>query len=467
MDLYTPLELYVKLASGTNSFLLESADTAGSGGRYSIIGFASDEVISYEDGHIIHELKRKKERIKTDKPLQWLAQYWRAFTSTLVIPENLEEHRFCGGLVGMFSWELALLLEPYLVSRNKPALTNVPLLSLMVCKEFAIFDTWRQTVSICLISEITNQGFRAAQERLDKILGKLKRNMSKPTIAIDRSREAHSLKRVKYHSSDSSYCRSVEEVQKLITEGDVMQVVLSQCRSIPYTDDPIKLYRLLRLNNPSPYLIYFHFRQFDLIGSSPELLVSLDKDRTATLKPFAGTRRRGANAEEDARLAEELSTSEKERAEHAMLIDLGRNDLNQVCASGSVKLHKTMQVERFSKVMHLSTTIKGSLQKDKDAFDLFKCVFPAGTLSGAPKIKAMQIIEDYEPYCRGSYGGAVGYISAGGCMDLAITIRSMLYDHQRIYVQSGAGIVYDSQPKHELKECHSKAKALLNSLAML
>ena len=436
---------------------MESADISSAGGRYSIIGLNSNETINFKDDMIIHRSENKVKKINTTDPLKWLSTFWNNFKKEIAIPKDFSHHRFCGGLAGMISWDFALYLQEGAL-KDKPTLCNIPMISFIVCREFAIFDTWRQTLSLGLIVENNRNGLTQAKKRLEKIVKSLTKKAQKAIVStnLPLSKPNHLVS----HTSAQTYRKQVRTIKNMIANGEALQVVLSYCQSIPYQGDTIKLYRMLRLINPAPYLNYFHFSGFHLIGSSPELLISLNANRTTSLRPFAGTRHRGKTKAEDQMLENELLSDEKEKAEHTMLIDLGRNDLSQVCKTGSIKLTKIMEVEKLAKVMHLSSTIEGTLNKNKDEFDLFRSVFPAGTLSGAPKVKAMQIIDKFEPYRRGSYGGAVGYLSLNGTMDLAITIRTMIYQNKTIYLQSGAGIVYDSDANKEYKECQNKSRAL-------
>ncbi|MDI9347752.1 MAG: anthranilate synthase component I family protein [Methylacidiphilales bacterium] len=463
MDQYTPLELYGLLHPSPFTFLLESADIASAGGRYSIIGFKANERISFEGGCVTHTVGLKKNTYDTNNPILWIQNFWQEKKARLAIPHSLQEQRFCGGLVGYFGYDVVFSFEKHLKKIKKKDPTAIPELQFIVCNHFIVFDTWRHTSTICIIVPITSIGFAQARKEIDTLLKIINQKKTKQAIRINPSIFSKAISSKDYFPS-SQFKRQVKSLITEITNGVAMQIVLSRLINVKTKASSFLLYRMLRLQNPSPYLYIIRFSEFDLIGSSPELLVSLDQDKQATIKPVAGTRARGATPQEDESQGQELISDAKERAEHTMLIDLGRNDLGKVCLLGSLRLDDVMSVERFASVMHMTSTITGKLKPSIGPLDLFKAIFPAGTLSGAPKIKAMQIIEDIEPTRRGAYGGATGYLSYNGVLDMAITIRSIVKKGNQLFLQTGAGIVYDSVPQNEFLECEKKANATLRAI---
>jgi anthranilate synthase component 1 len=365
--------------------------------------------------------------------------------------------KFVGGAVGMLGYDLVRFFE-HLPETATDDL-GVDDMAMMICDSVVVFDHAKNLIRIVVLAEGTAEGYAAAEAEIERVLdrlrGPLPRLPSKGTTPSP----------VGSNTTREAYERGVERIREYIAAGDGIQMVLSQRFSTPCRADPLSVYRALRSLNPSPYMYMLRFGDFDIVGASPELLVSL-QDRTARVRPIAGTRRRGATEDEDRRLEAELLADEKERAEHIMLVDLGRNDLGRVCEYGTVTVGELMTVERYSHVMHIVSDVTGTLRADLDGLDLIRATFPAGTVSGAPKVRAMEIIEELEPNRRGCYAGAVGYVSATGDLDLAIAIRTIYLREGVAYVQAGAGIVYDSAPSREFEECLNKAQAALKAIEL-
>ncbi|MDP2792783.1 MAG: anthranilate synthase component I [Sulfurisoma sp.] len=460
-DLDTPLSIYLKLAGGPYSYLLESVQGGERFGRYSFIGLSSSTRISVSGSTILLLTgNRVAERREHTNPMSYISEFMARFK----VPDLKGLPRFCGGLVGAFGYDTVRFIEPKLDGASKPDPLGVPDILLMLSEEIAIVDNLSGKLSLVVFAEPGFPGaWKQVQARLKELLAKLREPVQIPQDTAVPSEPAES------EFGEAAFKAAVLRAKQYILEGDVMQVVLSQRMSKPYKASPLALYRALRTLNPSPYMFYFDFEDFHVVGASPEILVRLDdagEERRITLRPIAGTRKRGATPEEDAALAEELLADPKERAEHLQLLDLGRNDVGRVAKIGSVKVTEQYAIERYSHVMHIVSNVEGVLKDDEGPLSVLKATFPAGTVSGAPKVRAMEIIDELEPTKRGIYAGAVGYLGFNGDMDLAIAIRTAVIKDGRIYVQAGAGIVADSDPDAEWEETRSKARAQLRAAEM-
>ncbi|MBA3997220.1 MAG: anthranilate synthase component I [Candidatus Accumulibacter sp.] len=453
-DLDTPLSIYLKLANGPYTYLLESVQGGERFGRYSIIGLASPTRIVV-NGHQVLVLtgNRIAEREDDTNPLDFIGKFMKRFRAA----PSAGLPRFCGGLVGCFGYDTVRYVETRLTRTQKPGDLGTPDIVLLLSEEIAVVDNLSGKLSLVVYAEPGVPGaFQKAQARLKELLARLRAPVQIPAETAKASQPAVSV------FGEAQFKQAVQKAKQYITEGDIMQVVLSQRMSKPLGASPMALYRSLRSLNPSPYMFYFDFEDFHVVGASPEILVRLEGD-TVTVRPIAGTRKRGASFEEDQALAAELLADEKERAEHVQLLDLGRNDAGRVARVGSVKLTENMIVERYSHVMHIVSNVEGKLQPGLDALDVLKATFPAGTVSGAPKVRAMEIIDELEPVRRGIYAGAVGYLGFHGDMDIAIAIRTAVVKDGQMHVQAGAGIVADSDPASEWQETQNKARAVLRA----
>ena len=453
-DLDTPLSIYLKLANGPYTYLLESVQGGERFGRYSIIGLASPTRIVV-NAHQVLVLtgNRIAEREDDTNPLEFIGNYMKRFRAAPLagLP------RFCGGLVGCFGYDTVRYVETRLTRTAKADELGTPDIVLLLSEEIAVVDNLSGKLTLVVYAEPGVPGaYQKAQARLKALLAQLREPASIPVEMPSASQPAVSV------FGEAQFKQAVLKAKNYITEGDVMQVVLSQRMSKPFAASPLALYRSLRSLNPSPYMFYFNFEDFFVIGASPEILVRLEGD-TVTVRPIAGTRRRGVSFEEDQALEKDLLSDEKERAEHVQLLDLGRNDAGRVAKVGSVKLTENMMVERYSHVMHIVSNVEGKLQDGLNALDVLKATFPAGTVSGAPKVRAMEIIDELEPVKRGIYAGAVGYLGFHGDMDLAIAIRTAIVKDNKLHVQAGAGIVADSDPSSEWQETQNKARAVLRA----
>ena len=460
-DLDTPVSAYLKLANTPYSYLLESVHGGEKWGRYSIIGLPAETVLWVREQQLSIESGNKviSEQQTTD-PLGEIETYKRRFK----VPQIEGLPRFTGGLVGYFGYDTVRYIEPRLDAgaRNDPL--GCPDIMLMVSDRVVVFDNVGGKLLLIVHADPAVKGaYEKAQEELDRLAGLLK----KP---VDLDRENPIIRTVSEADFISSFARekyeqAVRVIKDYIIEGDVMQVVLSQRLSIPFHSPPLDLYRALRTINPSPYMYYFHFGEFHVAGASPEILVRLE-DGVITVRPIAGTRPRGKSEQEDKALEQDLLADAKEIAEHLMLIDLGRNDVGRVAETGSVKLTEKMIIERYSHVMHIVSNVSGRVKGDRSALDVLQATFPAGTLSGAPKIRAMEIIDELEPVKRGIYGGAVGYLSWEDNMDTAIAIRTAVIKENMLHIQAGGGIVADSIPANEWEESMNKARAIFRAVSM-
>jgi anthranilate synthase component I len=460
-DLDTPLSAYLKLADGAYSYLFESVHGGEQWGRYSIIGLPCKTLVKITG----HQIRLEKdgtmlETLNHDNPLVWIEE----FKSCYKVPDIEGLPRFHGGLVGYFGYETVAYIEPRLDNTNKPDPLGCPDILLMISEEVLVFDNL--SGKMLLLTHANPEEANAydlAVARLNELTRKLRELKAEPSKHGDS---------VQVQESDfvsgfteQGFKDAVLKAKDYITDGDIMQVVLSQRMSIPYSASPLDLYRALRCLNPSPYMFYLNLEDFHIVGSSPEILVRLE-DNQITVRPIAGTRRRGATPELDLELEQDLLADPKELAEHLMLIDLGRNDTGRVAQIGTVQLTDKMIVERYSHVMHIVSNVTGQLQDGKNAFDVLAATFPAGTVSGAPKIRAMEIINELEPVKRGIYAGAVGYIAWSGNLDTAIAIRTAVIKDGLLHIQAGAGIVYDSIPQSEWDETMNKGRAIFRAVSM-
>ena len=462
-DSETPLTLYAKLTGHReNTFLLESAEHGGAWSRYSFIGVNSEATLTEKDG-IAHWIGRPPAGAPIGiDPLEAL----RISSSHLSAPQIEGLPRLTSGLVGYMSYDAVRRLEKLPDQLQDPL--NLPEIAFMLTTDLAIYDHLQGSVT--LIANAIN--WDGTDKRVDEAylsalsrLADMKRALQTPIATEISHLDARPNPSFVRKTSTEEYVAAVSEIKEEIKRGEAFQVVLSQRFQIDAPSDPYDVYRMLRLHNPSPYMYLFRFSQgLSVVGSSPEALVKVT-DGEVMVHPIAGTRKRSAVQEEDIRLGEELLSDPKERAEHLMLVDLGRNDLGRVCKSGTVKVIEFMQLERYSHVMHIVSTVVGELSSTERAVDALYAVFPAGTLSGAPKPRAMEIIEVNEPFRRGIYGGAIGYVDFTGNLDTCIAIRTAVIKDGIAYVQAGAGVVADSIPENEDEECRNKAAAVLGAIA--
>ena len=456
-DLDTPLSAYLKLADAPFSYLLESVQGGERFGRYSVIGLPAEDRIEVV-GRLCRDINGKilRQQKEVDDPLDFVKTY---LANLKVAPEPALP-RFCGGLVGYFGYDTVRYVEKRLAGVIKDDPIATPDILLLLSDEVAVFDNLRGKIFLIVhVDPRRDNAWARGQQRLAELLGKLR-----TPVAIPAAAPLEPVRAVSEFSEDA-FIEVVERAKRYIVDGDIMQVVLSQRTSQPFAASPLSLYRALRATNPSPYMFMFNFGDFHVVGASPEILVRLEAGQV-TVRPIAGTRPRGETRERDEALATELLADPKERAEHVMLMDLGRNDVGRVAQTGSVRVTENMAIERYSHVMHIVSNVEGTIRPGLDAFSVLRASFPAGTLSGAPKVRAMEIIDELEPTRRGIYGGAVGYLGFHGDMDLAIAIRTAVLKNGRLYMQAGAGIVADSDPASEWRETQSKARAVLRAAEM-
>jgi anthranilate synthase component 1 len=460
-DLETPLSCYLKLAHGPYSYLFESVQGGEKWGRYSIIGLPCRTVIRITGSAIVVEQDHQAiESVQAADPLAWLAEFQKRFR----VAEHPDMPRFAGGLVGYFGYDTVRYIEPRLAVCPNPDRIGTPDIMLMVSEEVVVFDTL--TGRLHLIVHVNpDNGETAAdgQQRLERLIDRLRHQpITLPGVTTPRQIQEHDFIS---GFTEAGFKQAVEKIKTYILAGDCMQVVPSQRLSIAYTAPPLDLYRALRGLNPSPYMYFLNLDQVHVVGSSPEILTRLENG-LVTVRPIAGTRRRGYTEAEDHALEAELLADPKELAEHVMLIDLGRNDCGRIAQIGSVQVTDRMIVERYSHVMHIVSNVTGILKAGLSALDVLRATFPAGTVSGAPKIRALEIIDELEPVKRGIYSGAVGYLAFNGNMDTAIAIRTAVIKEGILHIQAGAGIVADSQPDLEWKETMNKGRAIFRAVAM-
>jgi anthranilate synthase component 1 len=458
-DLETPVSAFLKIDDGKYSYLLESVEGGEKWGRYSFLGASPFLIIRAKDKRIEIIKNGKKSAFDTDEnPLLFLKRLLREYKPVAI--DGLPP--FFGGAVGYLAYDMIRHFED--ISLKKRASLELPDIIFMFTDTLLIFDNIRQRIKVVSNALVKEKGvkkaYNDAKTKIDGIIEKLKRR-----TADKGQRNIKKDIRLSSNYTKIGFEKAVEKSKEYIKAGDIFQVVLSQRFNTGIKSEPFNVYRALRAVNPSPYMFFLRLGDFSMAGSSPEVLVRCE-DGEITLRPIAGTRKRGKRAEEDKALEKELLADPKERAEHIMLVDLGRNDVGRVSEMGSVKVDELMVIERYSHVMHIVSNIKGRLKKGMDAFDVIMACFPAGTVSGAPKIRAMQIIDELEPTMRGPYAGAVGYFSFSNNMDTCINIRSVIMKDKTAYIQAGAGIVADSVPSNEYQETVNKAKAMVRAIEM-
>ncbi|MDG1215833.1 MAG: anthranilate synthase component I [Luminiphilus sp.] len=463
-DTETPLSTYNKLARGQRSFLFESVQGGERWGRYSIIGLPAKRWLAVSGSTLtVYDDDDPVEVIETEDPLAQFdlirSRYHSAPVADLPV--------FHGGWVGYFSYDTVRYVESRLAQSAPPDDMALPDLSLMLSEEVVVFDNLAGALTFIVNADVSQpNAFEDAITRLDYLeaqLSSVAAPLEPVSLSVSNTREIE--QSAKFSTDQSTFEGWVGRIKEYILAGDVMQVVPSQRMTLPFNKAPLTLYRALRNLNPSPYLYFVDLGEVQIVGSSPEILVRLEKGEV-TVRPIAGTRKRGSNAEEDAAFAQELLSDQKEIAEHLMLIDLGRNDVGQIAEPGSVSLTENMVVERYSHVMHIVSNVSAKVREGVGPMDALKATLPAGTLSGAPKVRAMEIIDELETVKRGIYGGAVGYVSWSGEMDTAIAIRTAVIKDKQLHIQAGAGVVADSVPSTEWEETLNKARAMLRAVAM-
>jgi len=464
-DLETPLSLYLKLAhaadGGKHSFLLESVVGGERFGRYSFIGLPARTLLRTQGfgAETLTEVVRDGEVVETDRgnPLDFIASYQKRFK--VALRPGLP--RFCGGLAGYFGYDTVRYIEKKLAHSCPPDTLGCPDILLLQCEELAVIDNLSGKLYLIVYADPAQpEAYSRGKKRLRELKDKLRYSVSAPVV---RSSQDYPVER---EFAKDDYLRAVDRAKELIAAGDFMQVQVGQRLKKRYTESPLSLYRALRSLNPSPYMYFYNFGDFHVVGASPEILVrqeATDEGQKITIRPLAGTRPRGATPDKDKAAEQELVNDPKERAEHVMLIDLARNDIGRIAKTGSVKVTEAFVVERYSHVMHIVSNVEGLLQDGMSSMDVLKATFPAGTLTGAPKVHAMELIDQLEPSKRGLYGGACGYLSFAGDMDVAIAIRTGIIKDQTLYVQAAAGVVADSVPEMEWRETEHKARALLRA----
>ena len=467
-DLETPLSLYVKLSQAfgeKNTYLLESVLGGERFGRFSFIGLPAKTIVRTvgTPTSLLNEVLTDGQVVEsnTDNPLDFVDAYFKRFK--VAVQPGLP--RFCGGLAGYFGYDTVRYIESRLAKHHLPDELGVPDIQLMLTEELAVIDNVAGKIYFIVYADPSiADGFEKAQDRLKELLTCLGKPANMPASLPSTKTEL--IRKFKAANFEAA----VRKTKEYILAGDCMQVVIGQRISKPFTDSPLALYRALRSLNPSPYMYFYDFGDMQIVGSSPEILVRQEKRATkkiVTIRPLAGTRPRGANPEEDERLAKELLADPKEIAEHVMLIDLARNDVGRIAKTGSVKVTDSMSIEKYSHVQHIVSSVEGDLIDNMSNMDVLRATFPAGTLSGAPKIRAMEIIDEMEIVKRGVYGGAVGYLSFSGDMDVAIAIRTGVIRNGMLHSQAGAGVVADSDPTAEWKETEAKARAVLTAAELV
>ena len=456
-DLDTPLSLYLKLANRPYSYLLESVQGGERFGRYSFIGLPADTRITVRGKQVTLTTPAGDTMREVANPLNFIEEYQARFN---VAPLS-GLPRFTGGLAGYFGYDTVRYIEPRLAKTEKKDVIGTPDILLMLTEQLAVIDNLSGKLTFIVYADpAQDDAYTLARKRLRELIAMLRLPVDIPYAPAAPHIEAHS------EFGEAAFKAAVEKAKHYIFDGDIMQVVLSQRMSQPFPAQPLSLYRALRSINPSPYMFYYDMGDHHVVGSSPEILARLEGD-TVTVRPIAGTRPRGNTPQHDAALAEELLADPKELAEHLMLIDLGRNDIGRVAQNGTVKLTDKMVIERYSHVMHIVSNVEAKLKAGLSAMDVLKATFPAGTVSGAAKVRAMEIIDELEPSKRGIYAGAVGYLGFNGDMDVAIALRTAVVKDKTLYVQAGAGIVADSNPDSEWLETQNKARAVLRAAEMV
>lgn len=461
-DLETPLSLYLKLAQqsndGKNSFLLESVVGGERFGRYSFIGLPASTLL--RSAGMRTEVVKDDVVIEVDEgnPLDFIPRYQSRFK--VALRPGLP--RFCGGLAGYFGYDAVRYIESRLAHSAPRDDLGLPDIQLLLTEELAVIDNLSGKLHLIVYADPTQpEAFLKARHRIKELRALLQRPVIAPSTGGSQRTD------ILRDFAKDDYLEAVAQAKEYIAAGDLMQVQIGQRLRKPFTDSPLSLYRALRALNPSPYMYLYNFGDMQIVGASPEILVrnesTLDGDRKVTIRPLAGTRPRGATPEKDEQLGRELLADPKEIAEHVMLIDLARNDIGRIAEIGSVRVTEKMVIEKYSHVQHIVSNVEGQLKPDMSNLDVLKATFPAGTLSGAPKVRAMELIDQLEPTKRGIYGGACGYLSFGGEMDVAIAIRTGVIKDGMLYVQAAAGIVADSVPESEWQETENKARAVLRA----
>lgn len=458
LDTETALGLYLKLANNNYSYLFESVEDGQKWGRYSIIGLQSDTIIKVYGEKIQLQAGDSAETITGENPLDWIENYQQNFRTP-----RIELGDFSGGLVGYFGYETIAYIEPKLRNISGTDILKTPDILLMLSKDLIIFDNLKNKVFIITHINPEHHSFEDGVETIRLLKEQIASATIKPTQPCAATVEED----FSSNFGRKNFEKVVGTIKEYITRGDCMQVVPSQRMSANFNARAIDLYRQLRIVNPSPYMYYLNLEEFQIVGSSPEILAKVDKHGKAVVRPLAGTRKRGETDTQDKALEAELLADEKEIAEHLMLIDLGRNDLGRIAKVGKVAVTDKMQIERYSHVMHIVSNVEAEVKEGLSNIDVLKATFPAGTLSGAPKIRAMEIIDEVEHEKRGIYSGAVGYLGFNGTMDTAIAIRTAVVKDGKIFVQAGAGVVFDSDPTKEWEETLHKSRALINSATNL
>jgi anthranilate synthase component I len=461
-DLETPLSLYLKLAGGAPlSFLLESVVGGERFGRYSFIGLPARTLLRAKQFRTEVVTEGQVVEVHEGNPLDFIEQYQKRFK--VALRPGLP--RFCGGLAGYFGYDAVRYIEPKLADTWKSGGIDTPDILLLQTEELAVIDNLSGRLYLIVYADPARpEAWFNGKRRLSELTDKLRYSVSAPTVKRGPSYA------VEREFDKAAYIAAVERSKEYIAAGDMMQVQIGQRLKKRYTESPLALYRSLRSLNPSPYMYFYDMGDFQIVGASPEILVRHEKTaegEKVTIRPLAGTRPRGATPELDKALEAELSADPKERAEHLMLIDLARNDIGRIAKTGTVKVTESFVVERYSHVMHIVSNVEGTLLDGMSNLDVLRATFPAGTLTGAPKIRAMQIIDELEPVKRGIYGGACGYLSFAGDMDVAIAIRTGIIKDNVLYVQAAAGVVADSVPEMEWRETEHKARALIRAAELV
>jgi anthranilate synthase component I len=461
-DYETPVSAFAKIDHGPSAYLLESVEGGENWARYSFLGSGSPVVVHEHQGDLMLSRGKTSRRIPAKgDPVERLCELMREYHPVMVpgLP------RFVGGAVGYFSYDTVRTFEE-LPALRKDSL-GLPDWAFLLTDTLLIFDNVSQKIKVVANAQVAStkdrdirQAYYDAAARIENMIARLKRPLRR--VAVKRRRKPISFTP---NMNQADFEKMVMRTKEYIRAGDIVQAVLSQRWQTQIHTSPFQLYRALRVINPSPYMYYLRVAGVELVGSSPETLVRCEEGKIC-VRPIAGTRRRGQTSEEDQQLARRLLADDKERAEHVMLVDLGRNDVGRVARKGSVQVESLMQVERYSHVMHITSQVAADLDQDKTVYDVLRACFPAGTVSGAPKIRAMEIIEELEPTRRGPYAGAVGYFSFSGNMDMCINIRTVVIKGRQAYIQAGAGIVADSSPEHEYEETCNKARAMMKAIEL-
>lgn len=465
MDAQTPVSVFSKVRDLNGSaYLFESVVGGERWARYSMIGLGSDLILQYVDGNMTVKKNDQTTVDAVDDPFDYIRQLMAQYKMPTA-EDIITLPSFSGGLVGYFGYDMVRVIEPSVGLSDAPDPMSLPDMWLMLSMSVIVFDNLENTLSIIVYADCTAEdGYGHAIRELEQIEGKLAEmaDLSAPIMPTPKFESQTGMEK---------YCRDVKNIKDYISAGEVMQVVPAQRLTADYTGDSLAVYRALRFLNPSPYLFLVHgytlddHKRFDIIGASPETLSRIENGKV-TVRPLAGTRKRVQNAAEDLVLEQELLSDEKEIAKHLMLIESGRNDIGRVCECDSVNVTEKMFIERYSQVMHIASNVEGDILPDKDALDVFCATFPAGTLTGAPKIRAMQIIDELEPLRRTVFGGAIGYLGWHGNMDSAIAIRTAVMRRGKIHIQAGAGVIADSIPEAEWDETNKKALALIKAVKM-